>query len=139
MESQKPEFGILELLGHKRLAGRVSEEQRFGGVVGRIDIPNAEGGYSTQFFSAASIYRLSIVTEDVARAVALSCHPEPVHSWELPKQLPVKQELIGGLYDPSGEAADDIRRADGEHGTYTGGLEIDDDDSDIGDEDLPRF
>lgn len=97
MESQKepePLWAILELLGHKRLAGRVSEEERFGVNMGRIDIPNADGSYSTQFFGGASIYRLSPVTEEVARAVALSTHERPVQSWELPKQLPAKEPVL---------------------------------------------
>lgn len=32
---------VLELLGHRRLAGRVTEEERFGVKLGRIDVPIA--------------------------------------------------------------------------------------------------
>lgn len=32
-------WAILELMGHVRMAGRVTEENRFGTVVGRIDVP----------------------------------------------------------------------------------------------------
>jgi len=77
-------WGILELMGHVRLAGEISEEEHFGGKLGRIDIPNKDGGATTQFFNASSIYRLTPTTEDVARQVALSCQSRPVSPWELP-------------------------------------------------------
>ena len=78
-------WGIVELMGHVRLAGQISEEERFGGKLGRIDIPRKDGGFTTQFFNASSIYRLTPTTEEAARAVALNCQPTPVHAWELPR------------------------------------------------------
>lgn len=78
-------YGILELMGHVRVAGRITEEERFGGKLGRIDIPDKDGGFTTQYFNAASIYRLTPTSEEAARAVALNCQPHPVHAWELPK------------------------------------------------------
>lgn len=35
-------WAIVELMGHVRMAGRVSEEERFGAKLGRIDIPQPE-------------------------------------------------------------------------------------------------
>lgn len=77
-------WGILELMGHVRIAGRITEEERFGGKLGRIDIPQ-DDKFVTQYFNASSIYRLTPCTEDVARAVAGHCSPQPVYSYELPK------------------------------------------------------
>lgn len=78
-------WGILELMGHVRLAGKITEEERFGGKLGRIDIPNKDGGFTTQFFNASSIYRLTPTSEETAFQVAVNCQPTPVHAWELPK------------------------------------------------------
>jgi hypothetical protein len=78
-------WGILELMGHVRLGGRITEEERFGSKMGRIDIPNKDGGFTTQFFGGSSVYRLTPTSEEAARHVALNCQPTPVHSWELPK------------------------------------------------------
>lgn len=75
---------ILELMGHVRLAGRVTEESHFGVALGRIDIPAADG-YITQYFGGSSIYRLTPTTEEIARSVALHNQPAPVRTWELPK------------------------------------------------------
>jgi hypothetical protein len=52
-----------------------------------------------QAAKVSSVYRITPVTEDVARAVASKSQPEPVHAWEMPKAaLPAQRELpIGGL------------------------------------------
>ena len=87
--SENVEIGwaVLEKYGHIRLGGYVTEEQRFGGTVGRIDIPMADGSTMTQFFGANSIYGLTPVSETIARAVAAQSQPEPVHRYELPLAL----------------------------------------------------
>jgi hypothetical protein len=77
-------WAILELMGHVRLAGRVSEEAHFGTALGRIDIPNGDT-FTTQYFGGSSIYRLTPTTEEIARSVAAVNQPEPVRPWELPK------------------------------------------------------
>lgn len=82
-----PEFkqwAIVELMGHVRIAGLVTEEERFGAKLGRVDIPNGES-FTTQYFNGSSLYRLTPTTEEIARAVATNAQPEPVHRWELPK------------------------------------------------------
>jgi hypothetical protein len=94
-------WAILELMGHVRLAGRVTEESHFGVALGRIDIPTAAGdGYTTQYFGGASIYRLTPTTEEIARSVAAHSQPRPVQSWELPKPAALTAE-------PTGNDADD--------------------------------
>lgn len=77
------QWAIVELMGHVRLGGRLTEESHFGVALGRIDIPAADG-FVTQFFGGSSIYRITPVTEDVARAVSTANQPQPVHRWELP-------------------------------------------------------
>jgi|SRR5215813_6248636 len=78
-------WGVLELMGHVKVAGRITEEDRFGGKLGRIDIPDAEQGFSTQYFGFSSVYRLTACTEEVARFVAGQNRSQPVHSWDLAK------------------------------------------------------
>lgn len=77
-------WAVIELMGHVRMAGRVTEVERFGSKMGRIDIPDGDG-FKTQFFSGASIYRETPCSEEVARAVAFHAMPTPIHSWELPR------------------------------------------------------
>ena len=81
-------WAILELMGHVRVGGKVSEEERFGVKMGRIEIPNAEGGFTTTYFGGTSVYRLTPCGEAEARAVAARSQPQPVHVWEMPRALP---------------------------------------------------
>lgn len=77
-------WAIVELMGHVRLAGKVTEEERFGAKLGRIDIPKADGTI-TQYFGGGSVYRLTVVTEDVARQIASTCNAAPIQPWEFPR------------------------------------------------------
>lgn len=81
-------WAIVELMGHVKIAGLVTEEERFGSKMGRIEIPNSDGGFTTQWFSGGSVYRMTPTTEEIARLVAVSRQPEPVHRWELPQPEP---------------------------------------------------
>lgn len=80
-------WAIVELLGHVRIAGRLSEEERFGAKMGRLDIPQGDG-FVTQYFGGGSVYRITPVTEEVARHVAKQVSTAPVSAWDFPKQLP---------------------------------------------------
>ena len=85
---EKPfeEYCILELMGHRRLAGKVTEASILGGALLRIDIPGKDGNFeSTQFYGPQAIYCLTPTTEAIARAVAVQSHPEPISRWELPQ------------------------------------------------------
>lgn len=88
MSTDFDSWAIVELMGHVRMAGRVTEEERFGAKVGRIDVPRDDDGYTTVFFGGSSIYRLTPTTETIARAVAKSSQPRPVRAFELPAPAP---------------------------------------------------
>lgn len=101
-------WAVLDQYGHKRAGGYVTEEDRFGGRIGRIDIPMADGTTMTQFFGANSIYNLTPVSEEIARAVAAHSQPEPVHRYELPRALvPATEPPQGDLYGDDPRDGDD--------------------------------
>lgn len=91
-------WAVVELMGHRRLAGRVSEEERFGAKMLRLDVPLADGKFATSWYGAAALYGVQVVSEDAARAVARANAPQPVSAWELPKPSePVKSRAERGL------------------------------------------
>lgn len=100
-------WAVLELMGHVRLAGRVSEEERFGTKMGRIDIPQPDGSFTTQFFSGGSIYRMTPCTEEVARAVAKSSEREPVYAWDIRRQIGLQEKETVPTYDDDQSEQDD--------------------------------
>jgi hypothetical protein len=65
-------WAVVDLMGHITIAGRVTKPGEYGGLW-QIDIPKEES-YCTEFFSSQSVYRIRIVSEEIARAYALQQH-----------------------------------------------------------------
>jgi len=99
IDDPKPTFKewcVLELMGHRKLAGLVSEQEIAGHGFLRLDIhipledavaEHVSTRVSTQFYSPSSVYAITPVTEDTARRYPKGNQPVPVTRWELP-QLP---------------------------------------------------
>lgn len=85
METQFDQWCILELMGHRRLAGKVTDAVIGGGAFLRIDIPSKNGDFTTQYYSPGAVYCITPTTEELARAVAEHNEPAPVYRWELPQ------------------------------------------------------
>ncbi len=96
------EWAILELMGHRRLAGLVSIEQLAGAPFLRLDIPGPDGTIASQFYSASAVYCLTPTTEAIARAVALREQPAPVQPWELPPAVSRAERM---LYPDDGDSS----------------------------------
>jgi len=114
-ETKFEEWAILELMGHRRLAGKVTESAIGGGSFIRIDMPMKDGSSSTQFYSPGSIYCITPTTEAIAREVALASQPEPVSQWEF-RQLVESKSTSGINQDdfPNGpEVLNDAEDNDG--------------------------
>lgn len=81
---------VVELMGHRRLGGKVSAVEFGGTQLLRVDVPG-EGDTvaATQFYGASAIYCLTPCSEEAARAVAARNVVEPVSRWELPR-LPAR-------------------------------------------------
>lgn len=76
-------WAVLELMGHRRLGGYVTEEEHFGVPLLRIDIPGPGDSTITQFYSASALYALTPSTEEAAKAVAAYNQPRPIARFEL--------------------------------------------------------
>ncbi len=114
-------WAIVELMGHVRTAGRVTEEEHFSVKLGRVDVPDVDGQFTTIYFSGSSIYCITPCSEESARAVALRNKPEPVHQYELPKlEAPSRDALARA----TGRDLDNYRNSDRDQ------FDLDDDDPD---------
>jgi len=81
-------WAIVELMGHRKLAGKVSEKIIAGQPLLRIDVPKSgEQKAFTTFYGPGSIYSLTPTTEEIARRFAAARIEAPVSVYELP-QLP---------------------------------------------------
>ena len=78
---------ILEIMGHNTFAGLVTEQTIGGASFIRISIPSTAAGPAfDKIFGASSVYCITPVTEDVARATAARLRQEPIQPWDLPDE-----------------------------------------------------
>ncbi len=76
---------ILELMGHRRLGGYLTEQEIAGAAFIRIDVPGEDSQpVASQFYAPGAVYCIMPTTEELARAVAIRNQPTPVQRWELP-------------------------------------------------------
>lgn len=101
METQQTQerfeaWAVVELFGHQRIAGRLSEQIIGGCSFVRVDVPDqparerrgylaAEGAVPayTKLFGQGAIYAISIVSEDIARRTAAALRIQPVIAYEV--------------------------------------------------------
>lgn len=71
-ENNKDVWAVIELMGRVTIAGRLTKPEDYGGLW-KIDIPENDT-YRTEFIGTQAIYRVRIVSEEIARAYALPGH-----------------------------------------------------------------
>ena len=110
--TESPKFeswAILEIMGHVKLAGFVSEQTIAGSAFIRIDVPGqgAVDGF-TRYFGSGSVYSLSPVTEEIARDVASNLSHRPVSPYDLSYELKEKwKQSVIALPGPPTEQPED--------------------------------
>ncbi len=81
-EDQKqdaPQWAIVEIFGHSRYAGTVSEHTIGGCSFVRVDVPEVDGEPAfTKLFGNAAIYSITPVSEQIARVVAKQFQSRPL-------------------------------------------------------------
>lgn len=89
-------FAIVELMGHKVLAGKLTKAEEFGNPMLRIDVP-ATSTYPmfTKLVSPQAVYAITYVSQEVAQVTAEACRENPVSVYvpELVKLDYFKQQV----------------------------------------------
>jgi hypothetical protein len=104
------EWCVVEIMGHKRFAGLVTEQAIGGASFVRVDVPEitTDKGITlpafSKLFGASSIYCLSPCTEETARRFAAALQAEAFSRYELPRLPPPPQQGT----DELSEIVDDI-------------------------------
>jgi hypothetical protein len=95
-------WAILDMMGHQRLAGRVTEETIGGVSLLRVDIPELNNIPAwTTYITANSLYQMTPVTEELARSMAAKIGKMPITFYDLPQQWREKiQSSPAGLPAP---------------------------------------
>lgn len=100
-QSTFAQWCILELMGHRRLGGYLTETTIAGTGMLRIDIPSDPP--VTQLYSPSSVYCITPTTEEIARAIAASYPSQPVQRYELPALRDPEPEYTGHTGDPASD------------------------------------
>ncbi len=87
-------YCIVELFGHQKIVGRVTEQVIGGQTFIRVDVPPTKRYPEfTRMFGSGAIYSITPVSEDIARAAAERVYAEPVTVYIEPShQLPVNND-----------------------------------------------
>jgi hypothetical protein len=82
MSDKLETWAVVELFGHDRIAGYVTEQEVAGSAFVRVDVPDLDGepGFS-KLFGPSAIYSLTPVTEDVARVACQRFAVRPLGTW----------------------------------------------------------
>lgn len=91
-ETSKPAFeqyALVEIMGHVRVAGLVTEEPLFGTSMMRVDVPDEKGETAyTRYFGGRAIHSITPVTKEIAIALAQNIAQKPVSVYDLqPRQI----------------------------------------------------
>ncbi len=91
MKQSEPTFdqwAIIELFGHSRIAGRVTEQTIGGCSFVRVDVPAVEGEQPfTKLYGQGAIYAITFTDEAAATLAARAIQPRPINTWELKREL----------------------------------------------------
>lgn len=90
------EWAIVEVMGHRAFAGRVTEQAIGGASFIRVDVPQvAERQAFTKLLGAGSIYCITPCDEETAKRAAETLRSRPTELLSLP--APIARD--GDVYD----------------------------------------
>ncbi len=129
-ETKPTQYAIVELFGHARIAGALSEQTFGGAAFVRVDVPEVTftavdygsprgpEGYTqvtrtipahTRSFGPGAIYSINWCDEASAKAAAYGIRHEPLNPYSVKKALDAMERLQPALPGPStSEDRDDI-------------------------------
>ena len=79
MSDEFQQWGIVELMGHKVVAGLIQKSEILGKPMLRVDVPVTSAYQAfTQFYGDTAIYCVTFTSEDVAKRTAEEVKVNPV-------------------------------------------------------------
>ena len=111
MTEKFDQWAIVELFGHSRIAGRVTEQVIGGCSFVRVDVPAVNGDQPfTKLYGNGAIYAMSFVDEETATGAASMIRVRPVDEWSARRMLQLPdtdmEQMPESEYQP--ETDDDI-------------------------------
>ena len=94
--SEFEQWCIIELFGHSRIAGLVTEQAIGGETFIRVDVPETKSCQAfSRFFGKSAIYSITPTTKETACKAVELWTPRPIDIWEIKLlQAPIEEEDI---------------------------------------------
>ena len=75
---------VIDLFGHTRIAGKVTEATIGGSALIRVDVPETDGQQAyTRYYGVGAIYSITPTDEATMLRAASALMQEPIHPYEL--------------------------------------------------------
>lgn len=96
-EAKFEQWAIVDVMGHQRYVGMVTEQVIAGCGFVRVDVPQtSEQAEWTKLIGTGSIYAITPVEKDIAIAMAERLQQKPIAAYELtPKMVVDAQRTLG--------------------------------------------
>lgn len=93
-------WALLELFGHLKMAGRVTEQTIAGQGFIRIDVPETEGQPAfTRLFGQNAIYSITPCSQEIATAFCARNYSRPIQAYELLPEKTIIRQDTNFLYE----------------------------------------
>ena len=104
-DNNKLDFpALVELFGHTRIAGQVSEHALGGNTMIRIDVPETkQNPRFTKFVNPSAVYALNPIAEEMMHQLANEIQAKPIYSYHL---RDVQQKLMLEVENAKKEVTD---------------------------------
>jgi hypothetical protein len=101
MTEQFKTWAMVELFGHTRIAGEVSEQTIAGGAMVRIDVPETEKSPAfTRIVNVNAIYAINPMTEEMVKSIAGQVNVKPIQAWDIRDYIEKNKKALA---QPKGE------------------------------------
>ncbi len=99
-------WAMVELFGHTRIAGEVTEQNLAGGAMVRIDVPETETSPGfTRIVNVNAIYAINPMTEEMVKTIAGQLNVKPIQSWDIREYVEKNRKA---LIQPNSDRIDDF-------------------------------
>ena len=93
-------WALVELMGHQKIAGRVTEKTLAGAPFLQVDVPDGEGKPAyTRLYAPGAIYCINPIAQQIAIGWAKAHKPAPVQIYDL-RQLAADKPIDSTDSDP---------------------------------------
>ena len=104
---------IVELFGHQRIAGKVSEESVGGQSFVRVDVPEVEDQKAfTKLYGANAIYAITPVSEETMLRAVRAFQAVPIEAYHL--SIPTRAAIAAPVHDDDDDDYNDDDEFDSE-------------------------